>query len=120
MLYTPENETGVRVLEFALPFTAQGEGLSDCTHVAAETEIELLESRMLYPRKIFTRCKLSISLQRVFPFLQAFAPFARMPSRLSPRLRCAVRTLPFPRRAFALKVYSGVGGDGFEISSATD
>ena len=58
VLYTPENETGVRALEFALPFTAQGEGLSDCTHVAAETEIELLESRMLNPRKIFTRCKL--------------------------------------------------------------
>lgn len=56
VLYTPENETGVRALEFALPFTAQGEGLSDCTHVAAETEIELLESRMLNPRKIFTRC----------------------------------------------------------------
>mgnify|MGYP000022855988 CR=1 FL=1 len=32
--------------------------MDDCVHVAAETEIELLESRMLNPRKIFTRCKL--------------------------------------------------------------
>ena len=31
---------------------------ADCAHVSAETEIELLESRMLNPRKIFTRCKL--------------------------------------------------------------
>ena len=58
VLYTPENETGVRALEFAMPFTVQGEGLADCAHVSAETEIELLESRMLNPRKIFTRCKL--------------------------------------------------------------
>lgn len=58
VLYTPEGETGVRTLEFAIPFTAQGEGLLDCTHISAETEIELLESRMLNPRKVFTRCKL--------------------------------------------------------------
>lgn len=58
VLYTPENESGVRTVEFALPFTMQAEGLAECAHVAAETEIELLESRMLNPRKIFTRCKL--------------------------------------------------------------
>lgn len=58
VLYTPENETGVRTLEFAMPFAVQGEGLADCAHVTAEAEIELLESRMLNPRKIFTRCRL--------------------------------------------------------------
>ena len=58
VLYTPENESGVRALEFAMPFSAQGEGLAGCAHVVVETEIELLESRMLNPRKIFTRCKL--------------------------------------------------------------
>lgn len=58
VLYTPENESGVRTLELALPFEVHGEGLADCAHIAAETEIELLESRMLNPRKIFTRCKL--------------------------------------------------------------
>lgn len=28
VLYTPENESGVRALEFAMPFSAQGEGLA--------------------------------------------------------------------------------------------
>lgn len=58
VLYTPEGESGVRVLDFAIPFETKGEGMTDCAHIAAETEIELLESRMLNPRKIFTRCKL--------------------------------------------------------------
>ena len=44
VLYTPENESGVRALEFAMPFSAQGEGLAGCAHVVVETEIELLES----------------------------------------------------------------------------
>lgn len=58
VLYTPEEESGVRTLEFSIPFTVRGEGLADCAHVLAETELELLESRTLNPRKIFTRCKL--------------------------------------------------------------
>lgn len=58
VLYTPEGESGVRTLEFAIPFAAEGEGLADCVHIAADTELELLESRMLNPRKVFTRCKL--------------------------------------------------------------
>ena len=58
VLYTAENESGVRALEFAIPFTVQGEGMADCPRVSAETEIELLESRMLNPRKLFTRCRL--------------------------------------------------------------
>ena len=64
VLYTPENESGVRALEFAMPFSAQGEGLAGCAHVVVYTEIELLESRMLNPRKIFTRCKLVTHLAR--------------------------------------------------------
>ncbi len=62
VLYTPEGGSGVRTLEFSMPFTVQGEGLTDCAHVTTETEIELLESRMLNPRKIFTRCKLATAL----------------------------------------------------------
>lgn len=58
VLYAPEDGTGVRALEFAMPFAAQSEGLADCAHIGAETEIELLESRLLNPRKVFTRCKL--------------------------------------------------------------
>lgn len=62
VLYAPEDGSGVRTLEFAIPFETRGEGLADCAHVAAETELELLESRMLNPRKLFTRCKLTTRL----------------------------------------------------------
>ena len=60
VLYTPEGEGGVRTLEFAMPFTAEtdGRGLTDCAALLADTEPELLETRMLNPRKVFTHCKL--------------------------------------------------------------
>ena len=60
VLYTPEGEGGIRTLEFAMPFTVEsdGRGLSDCAALLAETETELLETRMLNPRKIFTHCRL--------------------------------------------------------------
>ena len=60
VLYTPEEEGGIRTLEFAMPFTAEseGRGLPDCAAVLAETEIEFLETRILNPRKVFTHCKL--------------------------------------------------------------
>lgn len=58
VLYTPENESGVpgTGIRHAL-FGARGR-VGRVRHVVVETEIELLESRMLNPRKIFTRCKL--------------------------------------------------------------
>ena len=58
VLYTSDEENGIRVLEFSMPFTAQSEQLSKCTYVSADTDIEFLETRMLNPRKVFTHCKL--------------------------------------------------------------
>lgn len=60
VLYTPDGEGGVRTLEFAMPFTVEsdGRGLPNCVCLTADTEVELLESRMLNPRKIFTHCRL--------------------------------------------------------------
>ena len=60
VLYTPDGESGVRTLEFAIPFTVESDGhaLPGCQHLTAETETEFLEARMLNPRKIFTHCKL--------------------------------------------------------------
>ena len=61
VLYTPEGESGIRALRFAMPFTAEGDGhtLPGCTCLMAHTDLEMVESRMLNPRKIFTHCKLS-------------------------------------------------------------
>lgn len=60
LLYTPDGEAGIRTLEFSIPFHAEGDSrlLHGCQHLMAETTIELLETRMLNPRKVFTRCKL--------------------------------------------------------------
>lgn len=60
VLYTPDGESGIRTLEFAIPFTAESDSraLPNCQHLIAETETEFLEARMLNPRKIFTHCKL--------------------------------------------------------------
>lgn len=60
VLYTPDGESGIRTLEFSIPFTVETEGkaLPDCTVLCADTEAEYLETRMLNPRKIFTHCKL--------------------------------------------------------------
>ena len=53
VLYTPEGEGGIRTLEFAMPFTVETDGrsLPDCAALLADTEPELLETRMLNPRK---------------------------------------------------------------------
>jgi len=59
VLYTPEGETGIRTMEFALPFSVESDQrISGCSYLIAEPEMELLESRMLNPRKIFTHCKI--------------------------------------------------------------
>ena len=59
VLYTPEGETGIRTMEFALPFSVESDQrISGCSYLMAEPEMELLESRMLNPRKIFTHCKI--------------------------------------------------------------
>ncbi|MBR0282880.1 MAG: DUF3794 domain-containing protein [Oscillibacter sp.] len=64
ILYTPDGESGVRTLELSLPFTAESDNraLSDCAEVSAETVAELLEARMLNPRKVLTRCRLATRL----------------------------------------------------------
>ena len=43
-----------------MPFTVETDGrsLPDCAALLADTEPELLETRMLNPRKVFTHCKL--------------------------------------------------------------
>lgn len=60
VLYTPDGESGIRTLEFAMPFTATSESKSmpECIFLTAESEAEILETRMLNPRKVFTHCKL--------------------------------------------------------------
>jgi len=62
VLYTPDEEGGIRTLEFAIPFHAEGEAraLSGSQYLLANAETELLETRMLNPRKIFTHCKLLV------------------------------------------------------------
>ena len=64
VLYIPDGEGGVRALEFDLPFTAEGEshGCPDDTLLWAEAEPEFTETRLLNPRKLFTRCKLAVRL----------------------------------------------------------
>lgn len=60
VLYTPDGESGVRTLDFALPFSAEtdAKAMPECVALLAETEPEFLETRMLNPRKVFTHCKL--------------------------------------------------------------
>lgn len=60
VLYTPDGEKGMRTVEFAMPFTAESErgSFPKCRCLMAETELVSLETRMLNPRKVFTRCKL--------------------------------------------------------------
>ena len=64
VLYTPEGESGIRTLEFAIPFSAETDGKSrgECCFLSAAAETEFLETRILNPRKVFTRCKLVIRL----------------------------------------------------------
>jgi hypothetical protein len=64
VLYTPDGERGIRALEFAVPFTSvtDGKAFPDCAALYASADPELLETRMLNPRKVFTRCKLVLRL----------------------------------------------------------
>ena len=64
VLYTPDGESGIRTLEFAMPFSAETDGraMNDCVFLCASAEIECLETRILNPRKVFTRCKLIIRM----------------------------------------------------------
>lgn len=61
VLYTPDGESGIRALEFSVPFSVEGDAqsLEGCSSLAAEVEAESLETRLLNPRKLFTRCKLN-------------------------------------------------------------
>lgn len=63
VLYTPDGESGIRMLEFAVPFAIESDQrMPGCVHLAAEVEPELLETRMLNPRKVFTHCRLRAQL----------------------------------------------------------
>ena len=50
VLYTPDGESGIRTLEFAMPFTAESDGraMPDCVALTAETETELLETPVIF------------------------------------------------------------------------
>ena len=98
VLYTPENESGVRALEFAMPFSAQGEGLAGCAHVVVDTEIELLESRMLNPRKIFTRCKLVTHLAGCRKVCLTISSDAETDPALLVEKRCCGQTVSLLRQ----------------------
>ncbi|MDD3346267.1 DUF3794 domain-containing protein [Oscillibacter sp.] len=60
VLYTPDGESGIRTLDFSIPFTVESDSraLPGCQYLSAETQTEFLETRMLNPRKVFTHCKL--------------------------------------------------------------
>lgn len=60
VLYTPEGESGIKTLEFSIPFVAESDSraLLECTYLIADAEVENMETRMLNPRKVFTHCKL--------------------------------------------------------------
>lgn len=63
VLYTPDGESGVRMLEFAMPFTIESDQrMPGCVYLMAEVEPEVLETRMLNPRKVFTHCRLTARL----------------------------------------------------------
>jgi len=64
VLYTPEGEGGIRTLEFAIPFSAETDeqAMDECVFLSAFPEMEFLETRVLNPRKVFTRCKLVLRL----------------------------------------------------------
>ena len=63
VLYTPDGEIGIRMLEFAVPFTVESDPrMPGCVYLLADVETELLETRMLNPRKVFTHCRLSVRL----------------------------------------------------------
>ena len=64
VLYMPDQEGGVRALNFAVPFTLESDSsaMPGCRVLTAETGLEFLESRMLNPRKIFTHCRLAARL----------------------------------------------------------
>ena len=65
VLFTPEGETGIRNLEFALPFnmSLNNKDFERCQHLFPSIHIQSIESKSLNPRKIFTRVLLAISLQ---------------------------------------------------------
>ncbi len=64
VLYTPDGESGIRTLEFAIPFSSESDSksLADCSAMSVDAETEFLETRILNPRKVFTRCKLVFRL----------------------------------------------------------
>ena len=71
VLYTPDGEPGIRTLEFTLPFTV--EGGPEGARVLAEAETDFLETRLVNPRKLFTRCKLVL---RLTPLREASLDFS--------------------------------------------
>ena len=64
VLYVPDGERGVKAVEFAIPFSVESDHrmLGECQYMTCDVEPEFLETRMLNPRKLFTRCKLILRI----------------------------------------------------------
>lgn len=65
VLFTPEGETGIRNLEFALPFNTSlsNKDFERCQCLFAKVCVQSIETKSLNPRKIFTRVLLTVRLQ---------------------------------------------------------
>lgn len=65
VLFTPEGETGIRNLEFSLPFNTSlsNKDFEQCQCLFAKVRLQSIETKSLNPRKIFTRALLTVRLQ---------------------------------------------------------
>lgn len=65
VLFTPEEETGIRNLEFVLPFNTSlsNPEFESCQSLFVKAAIQTIETKSLNPRKIFTRVLLTVQLQ---------------------------------------------------------
>ena len=94
LLYVPEGEGGIRSLVFSLPFRAQAEGMGDAVCLLTEAELESLENRLTNPRKVFTRCRLTVRLRPCRPLRRRRRPGWKN----GRRSRRPVFSPPWPRR----------------------
>lgn len=72
--------------------------MAGCAHVVVDTEIELLESRMLNPRKIFTRCKLVTHLAGCRKVCLTISSDAETDPALLVEKRCCGQTVSLLRQ----------------------
>ena len=95
LLYVPDGEGGIRSLALSLPFTAQAEGMGEAVCLLAEAGVESLETRLLNPRKVFTRCRLTVRVSPCRPAPLQFSSDVSAPPELGleKRQECRKTTL---------------------------